>query len=811
MEETPRKHVEWGLDISLSELASPGFSNISSESMASTSSLQYINSQLVAHGFSNSPGLSLDGLSNSDSERVVKCLLAMLGQRVEDMSRTEDLTTKLRTLSYDHERLASMHRAATDKAASAEREMNLHKTKLAAANRSLQSTESAHKHTTAELQRTRTTLQGVRATYQTELKKKEKDIERMVEKWSKLAEAQVKLGTTPSSLRCANVTAVDGSVAMGPGKSYLEQALEQAERARKELSDDNQRLRKLVLTAVNDVQAVLHMARSIVSSSEDEPASFTMTTVFPLAPEYYAEDKLASLLCSLRESIVTLSENVAVSSSTPPPQSKPSKSADDEIERLQAVVNTLRADLVQAQKESAASAVQTQAMFDQFAADQRVVTADLGEMSVELMTGPAKDEERNRLDALKRELDQERSKFTEAAIKLGKEKAAIEAERVKFLDEKRSWQVEMMLADLPPTPQVESPARSKVLAAARRSPRKSPHKSPMKKTVAVGKAGSGRKTRVSRRSSVGLASPAKVVPGYETEVLPPIPAPSFPAKNAGASHSFLPTSFVLPPPSPATSLPPPRPLISSSIIPPAPENIPLPKASADELVPAWDAKLQPASGLLTPSVARHPFPVAKPFARGMNHAYSPAKPSPLSRILMLADSPTSPQNSGTRPLDVLTEESEDSMAPEPFPAISTAAKSLAAELGVSDDDTSPLREKKVEPNPNVGTKVFRPPEPKRLTSKEKGKGRAPEPVAPGKRRSTEPQKENDTKRSRSTATAMKLPPADSKKLVRPAGKPVESGLSKPRVIPRIAPGNGGPRRVPIDSAEAAPKGRGWKG
>lgn len=47
------------------------------------------------------------------------------------MSRAEDLTTKFKTLSYDHERLMSMHRSATEKAAHAEREMNVHKSRLA--------------------------------------------------------------------------------------------------------------------------------------------------------------------------------------------------------------------------------------------------------------------------------------------------------------------------------------------------------------------------------------------------------------------------------------------------------------------------------------------------------------------------------------------------------------------------------------------------------------------------------------------------------------------------------------------------------
>jgi hypothetical protein len=47
------------------------------------------------------------------------------------MSRAEELTTKFRTLSYDHERMVSMYRTATEKGANAEREMNLHKSRLA--------------------------------------------------------------------------------------------------------------------------------------------------------------------------------------------------------------------------------------------------------------------------------------------------------------------------------------------------------------------------------------------------------------------------------------------------------------------------------------------------------------------------------------------------------------------------------------------------------------------------------------------------------------------------------------------------------
>ena len=47
-------------------------------------------------------------------------------------------------------------------------------------------------------------------------------------------------------------------------------------------------------------------------------------------------------------------------------------------------------------------------------------------MSMELISAPVRDEEKERLDSLRRELDSERKRFTEAAIKFGREKAELE-------------------------------------------------------------------------------------------------------------------------------------------------------------------------------------------------------------------------------------------------------------------------------------------------------------------------------------------------------------------------------------------------
>jgi len=68
---------------------------------------------------------------------------------------------------------------------------------------------------------------------------------------------------------------------------------------------------------------------------------------------------------------------------------------------------------------------ETRDLFDKFAADQRNSKRETNEISMELMTVPQRDEERDRVEKLRAELDLERQWFTEATIKLGKEKAEL--------------------------------------------------------------------------------------------------------------------------------------------------------------------------------------------------------------------------------------------------------------------------------------------------------------------------------------------------------------------------------------------------
>ncbi|KAH7890897.1 Afadin and alpha-actinin-binding-domain-containing protein [Phlebopus sp. FC_14] len=802
MAEGSRKFVQWATDVPVSEPESPSIEASSSTSFTSTSTLQYINSQLVAHGFTTSPGISVEGISDRDCEGIAKCLLAMLSQRVNDMSRTEDLSTKLRTLSYEHERVTAMHHAATERAANAEREINVFKSRLATANRALQSSEAAHKQTTTDLQRAKSSLQALRATHAAEIRKKEKDIERMIEKWTKLADSQIKLSSASSGLtiRGANAEVSSAMDTLGKGKGYLEVALEHAETSRAELLDETTRLRRLVVMSANRVQALVHEIRSLTSIKEEEAASLDHDALFPVAPMNAANDKLLSLFASADGALSVLSKRLVEGTAGSRVPSAGSRKDSDPAERktLLATMGKLQTELEEAKKVHETGEDERRAPLDQAAEKAIPRTTDNG--GVDLLVAPQLDAERNRLDRIKKELDSERQEFTEATMKFGREKAVLERERVKFQEEKRSMQVQPMLAELPPTPapddaitpcypppSIDGPAR----------PKKSPRKSPRKQRV-VGKTGGTRKSRVSRRSSIfSIPPPTKVEPAYETEVIP-IAGPALETathSTTNLARSILPTSFVLPPPSPRTSLPPPPETLlgSTPTSPPNDDGSSVPgtpeKSHHKPTATQPDPQVRPsrvfAAPQTPPAGGRH-FPMAKPLAPHMIHAYSPVKPSPLSRILMLANSPESPE------LESL-ETSQEVEVPSQSTPESTKHR-----------DDSPLREKRPGRNAPAETRAAHGGTYKRLPKEKRTKAEVVACSVTNKTKSAGTgEKENRNKTSRKIHASQQASSFGT-------SRPELPGKASMKMPGKLAPGKGGARRVPINSAEAAPL-PGWRG
>lgn len=85
----------------------------------------------------------------------------------------------------------------------------------------------------------------------------------MIERWAKISDTQVKLGSTAAGLSVKStlanpaVSARDGEI-VGRERSLLEDALEEAEEARKALAEENANLKNVVLAAANDLARATH-------------------------------------------------------------------------------------------------------------------------------------------------------------------------------------------------------------------------------------------------------------------------------------------------------------------------------------------------------------------------------------------------------------------------------------------------------------------------------------------------------------------------------------------------------------------------
>lgn len=85
----------------------------------------------------------------------------------------------------------------------------------------------------------------------------------MIERWAKISDTQVKLGSTAAGLSVKStlanpaVSARDGEI-VGRERSLLEDALEVAEEARKALAEENANLKNVVLAAANELARATH-------------------------------------------------------------------------------------------------------------------------------------------------------------------------------------------------------------------------------------------------------------------------------------------------------------------------------------------------------------------------------------------------------------------------------------------------------------------------------------------------------------------------------------------------------------------------
>ena len=207
-------------------------------------------------------------------------------------------------------------------------------------------------------------MQSVRQTYAAELKRREKDTEKMMDRWQKISDAQTKLGSIGSGIKFKTTLAnpvVGGrdSEIIGKGTDALEDALDEAQSARKELIEENTSLKNVLLSAANEVSRICHAISARVGESSGEGAPhFTLSDMFSISAPESASEKFNVLLTAFQELVSRLGVSYDPDSTTPiglPPRSSShtmSHVSDDhhqadakELARLQSTIVDLRRQL----------------------------------------------------------------------------------------------------------------------------------------------------------------------------------------------------------------------------------------------------------------------------------------------------------------------------------------------------------------------------------------------------------------------------------------------------------------------------------
>ena len=71
---------------------------------------------------------------------------------------------------------------------------------------------------------------------------------------------------------------------------------------------------------------------------------------------------------------------------------------------------------------------------------------------MDIGSGEHFESERKTIQDIKDQLERERREFTEAAIKMGRERSILQKEKHAFEEQKRIWETESLLMALPATP-----------------------------------------------------------------------------------------------------------------------------------------------------------------------------------------------------------------------------------------------------------------------------------------------------------------------------------------------------------------------
>ncbi|CAG8488205.1 11784_t:CDS:10 [Paraglomus brasilianum] len=463
----------------------------STETFTLQSAVDYINVQLDAFGYSS----SLNFLDNSreSTTQIIHCIFGLLQQRQKDIGYQDEMNDLNRRLQSDLELLTSNLKSTKQRAETSEREVDCLKTKLKWADDKLRDEVEKHRATRDDLSKTKSNLQYTKTLCTHEVRKREIEYERFKERMQRVLNDRYRsakiglkiLNPAPKPTKSISNNGRNGqSLAETPAFEQqsadiemFKQVVADAEARQNELIHENSSLRQLlcevhgqILSFLEDQADVLETPTPVNNTDRFQtPNTRTLRNAkFQLPYEMFAQN-IETEIADILEVFRNEWDNRPAAMTTEVEQ------RDQELQCQQLEIQQREEELMKRELELEETKGELQVIMKELQGKDKEIRSQqeeierlkndiedvtqcteeaqriierleskafedgLDDISVHELTVPEYDAADEDIERRREQLNEERRKFTESLLKLGKDREILLQERVEFEIEKRQW------------------------------------------------------------------------------------------------------------------------------------------------------------------------------------------------------------------------------------------------------------------------------------------------------------------------------------------------------------------------------------
>ncbi|KAI9098142.1 Afadin and alpha-actinin-binding-domain-containing protein [Phlyctochytrium arcticum] len=414
-------------------------------------SVDYVNHELANAGFPIALDFSGFSGATSDASKILDCVCTLLQQRQKDVAFREDLQYRFRRTAGEVDELTTTVARLRARLEQCDRELVMINGKLDSAQKALKKETEKGTAAREELRACKANLQFSKTQYNHDLRKRELEHQRLKDRMQKIViekTASLKVGmklanplpkTTSAVIRKKAGRAVEG-------EEMYNVVMKSFEDREQELIAENQSLRETLYSLYSELrsrfESQIKPTRDELKIEDRQPSEMPpneraqFQLPFNLV-QHSVEAKIKDSLSQLEDEWHSLNEALEEQQAIQPTEDL--SGIKEQLDLAIKNCENYKRIIEEQNKIMALSNIDTQSPVKQHKA------ADLDEAMRQLQR------DREEMQAKAEKLESDRQKFTEAAIKLGLERAALQRER-DMLEERDRAETAERLQDLSRTP-----------------------------------------------------------------------------------------------------------------------------------------------------------------------------------------------------------------------------------------------------------------------------------------------------------------------------------------------------------------------